>query len=324
MSMRPAFVIIADSINITPVLIDRLVSLEYSDQAGVKSDRLSVVLDDRDQRLALPPTGATLELLMGYDTGPLARMGRFVVDEVEVSGPGRLLVISANAADMTAGIKAPKERSFHDITLGDLVKTVASDNRLEPSIAPDLASIALGHVDQTESDMQLLSRLCAERDAVCKVADGFLVVAKHASGQTNSGKALPLVPVSVGQVGSWRASFTDRGKYASVVANWQDKGAAQRKQYKAGQGDPALTLRQTYANEAEAKAAADSKFKSLGRGTGKLSLSGMPGDTALAAERELVLAGFRAGVDGAGWIATSVTHRIDSGGYTCSVDAERK
>ena len=322
--MRPAFRIVADSVNITPVLADRLVSLDYTDKAGVKSDTLTIVLDDRDQRLALPPTGATIELSIGYEKGPLARMGTFVVDEVEVSGPGRLLTISANAADMTGGIKAPKERSFHDITLGDLVKVVAGDNKLTPSVASELASIALGHVDQTESDMQLLTRICAERDAVCKVSDGRLVVAKHASGETTTGKKLPLVTVQSDQVGSWRVSFTDRGKYKSVEANWQDKGAAQRKKATAGSGSPALTLKQTYATEDEAKAAAQSKFKSLGRGTAKLSISGIPGNVDLAAERELLLVAFRAGVDGGNWIATSVTHSITDGGYTCSVEAERK
>lgn len=327
--MRPAFLILADSVNITTLIADRLVDLTITDKAGVKSDRLQLTIDDRDERLELPKTGAKLEVSIGYREGALARMGSYVVDGVEVSGPVRLLTINATAADMTGKIKAPKERSFHGITMLDLVKTVAADNGLTPAVAPHLAGIMLDHVDQTESDMQLLTRICADHDAVCKVADGRLVVAGHARGETTGGdggqpKKLPVVPLDASSGGSWSATIEDRGRFSAVVAYWQNKGKAERAEVRVGEGDPVMTLKQTYANEEDAKAAATSKYKAMGRGTGTISIQGVVGDTALAAERELVLSGFRAGIDGGGWVATGVTHRIGRGGYTCSVEAERK
>ena len=327
--MRPAFLILADSVNITALVADRLVDLVITDKAGVKSDRLELVIDDRDERIELPETGAKLEVSIGYRGGSLARMGSYVVDGIEVGGPVRLLSINATAADMTGKIKAPKERSFHGITLLDLVKTIAADNGLEPAVAPQLAGIMLQHIDQTESDMQLLTRICADHDAVCKVADGRLVVAGHAKGETTGGdggqpKKLPLVPLAAGSCGTWSATIADRGRFSAVVAYWQDQGKAERTEVRVGAGDPVMTLKQTYADEAEAKAAATSKYKALSRSTGTIKINGIVGDTALAAERELVLAGFRSGIDGAGWIITAVTHRLSKAGYTCSVEAERK
>lgn len=326
--MRPAFLILADSVNITTLVADRLVDLVITDKAGVKSDRLQLVLDDRDQRLELPKTGAKLEVSIGYAGGALARMGSYIVDKVEVSGRPRLLSIDATAADMTGKIKAPKERSFHGITLLDLAKTIAADNGLEPAVAPQLAGIMLGHVDQTESDMQLLTRICADHDAVCKVADGRLVIAGHAKGETTGGsggqpKKLPLVPLAESGCASWRAEIEDRAKFKAVVAYWQDKGKAERTEVRVGDGEPVMTLKQTYADADAAKAAATSKFKALGRSAGTISISGAVGDTALAAERELVLSGFRSGIDGGGWIITGVTHRLAKT-YTCNIEAERK
>ncbi|MCP4029336.1 MAG: late control protein D [Sphingomonas sp.] len=295
----------------------------------MKSDRLVLVIDDRDERLELPETGAKLEVSIGYRESVLARMGSYVVDGIEVGGPVRLLSINATAADMTGKIKAPKERSFHQITLLDLAKTIAADNGLTAAVAPRLAGIMLPHVDQTESDMQLLTRICADHDAVCKVADGRLVVADHAKGETTGGaggqpKALPVVSLSAGSCGRWRATIADRGRFSSVVAYWQDKGKAERTEERVGAGEPSMTLKQTYPDQESAKAAATSKYKALSRATGTVSIVGIEGDTALAAERELLLSGFRAGIDGAGWIITSVTHRISSSGYTCDIEAERK
>ncbi|MCP3959265.1 MAG: late control protein, partial [bacterium] len=99
--MRPAFLILADSVNITALVADRLVDLVITGKAGVKSDRLVLVIDDRDERLELPETGAKLEVSIGYRESVLARMGSYVVDGIEVSGQPRLLSINATAADMT-------------------------------------------------------------------------------------------------------------------------------------------------------------------------------------------------------------------------------
>lgn len=50
-----------------------------------------------DESTQIPATGAELELVLGYD-GELARVGGFVVDEIETSGwPGEL-VVRARAA----------------------------------------------------------------------------------------------------------------------------------------------------------------------------------------------------------------------------------
>jgi phage protein D len=322
--MQVAYKITADGANITALIADRLLMAEITDEAGVKSDRLTLTIDDRDQRLEFPEPGAKLEVSLGYVGQALVRMGTYTVDEVEVSGPAREMTIRATAADMTGNIKAPKERSWPQVTLGTLVRTIAADNSLQPAIAADLAARQLGHVDQTESDMQLLQRICAEQGATCKVADGRLVVASHASGKAASGADLPAATILVGQCESWTAVVAGRNEYKAVRAYWQDVKKANRTGVTAGAGTPMLTLKNSYTNADEAKRAAESKLKSLQRGAVKISISGLIGDPTMSAERTVSLVGFRQGVDGDNWVINSVAHRFGSDGYTCGLELESK
>lgn len=319
--MRVAYQIIADGANITALIADRLLSAEITDEAGVKSDRLTLTIDDRDQRLEFPKPGAKIEVSLGYVGRALVKMGAYVVDEVDVIGPAREMTIRATAADMTGDIKAPKERSWPGITLGNLVRTIASDNGLQAAISSELASRDLGHVDQTESDMQLLQRICAEQGATCKVADGRLVVAERAAGKTASGGDMPRALIDASQCESWSATIAERGKYKSVKAFWQDTRRARRRSVTAGEGTPEMALKNTYPSEAEARRAAESKLKALANGTGKVRIAGLIGDPTMSAEMLATLTGFRAGIDGDDWIIDRVTHSFGDG-YTCSVEIE--
>jgi phage protein D len=323
--MKVAFKVVVDGgQDITALIADRLLSLEITDEAGVKSDRLTITIDDRDQRLEFPKTGTALEASLGYVGTPLVKMGRYVVDEVDVSGPVRTLIIRANAADMTGSIKAPKERSWPGVTLGTLVRTIAADNGLQPSIGGDLAARQLGHVDQTESDMQLLQRVCTEQGATCKVADGRLVVAVRASGKTASGRDLPSAVIDASRCESWSAVVARRNDYKAVRAYWQDTGAAERRSVTAGSGRPMLELKNSYASQAEARRAAESKLKALARGADTVRIAGLVGDPTMSAEMTALLSGFRAGIDGDNWVINSVAHSVSGDGYTCALELESK
>lgn len=310
--------------DITALIADRLLSLEVTDRAGVKSDRLTIEIDDRDQRLEIPRTGAKLGVWLGYVGGDLVKVGQFAVDGVELSGPLRTMTISANAVDMNTSIKAPKERSFDESTLGELASIIAADNGLKLSISSKLGKKQLGHVDQTESDMQLLTREAAKYGATVKVSDGRLVVAERASGKANSGKALPKIEIRAEDCASWSASVVERTNYKSVRAYWQDLDSAERTGVTAGSGKPELVLKNSYSTPDEAQEAATNKLAAINRAQSTAHVSGMVGDPSLAAECIANLIGFRAGVDGDNWVVNQVTHRVSRSGYTNDVELEQK
>jgi len=68
--------------------------------------------------------------------------------------------------------KKRRSRSFEQISLGNLFRQVVSTHGYSPRVAPDLDSIMLAHVDQTdETDMSFITRLARQYDAVTKPID---------------------------------------------------------------------------------------------------------------------------------------------------------
>lgn len=346
LSIAPVFRITANSEDATLAIRERFVSLRITDQAGNDSDKLTLVLSDHDPLapIALPPTGAQLEVWLGYDD-QAAKMGTYIVDGVELSWPPNQIRIKAAAAPLavSAGgdgssgpgsqrpqLQGQKTRSWESGTLiGDLVRTVASEHGLEPAVGDTLAPIALPHIDQiAESDMQLLTRLAYQYDAIAKPGGGALVFAKRAaskaiaaiSGSGESGASLPTVTITPDMVTTGRMTLSKRKASGSVTARWRDVADAVTHEIKVGEGEPAKHLSELYPDAATATAAARSELNRGARGEQTLRLT-LPGRTDLMAEGRMALAGFREGADGE-WLITQVEHSLDSGGYRCSVQAE--
>lgn len=324
--MKPAYRIVANEKDITSMIADRLIELSVIDEAGVKSDRLTLVLDDRDAKFALPAKDAELRVAIGYEGAPLVEMGVYTVDEIEVTGGPAELTIRACATNFNGTISAQKERSWHKTTLGDIAKKIASEHGLEPVITKKAGAITVKHVDQNESDIQFLTRLATQNNCVVKTPEKKLVLAERGRSKAASGQPLPVITIEPSQGASWSMTTTGRGTYAAVKAYWHDKGKAKRTAVTAGATDKkarTLSLTQTYANEAEAKEAAQSKLDALEKGESTLNVKDVVGNPNIFAEQQVIAKGFRAGVDG-NWVVTKVEHKItgNGGGFTTNVDCE--
>lgn len=321
--MTPLFQVIANGSDITGKIADRLLSLTVTDEAGTKSDTVEIRLDNRDQAVATPPHGAEMLVAMGYEETGLVTLGLYTVDETELSGPPDVLVIKGKAADMRAPLKAPVTRSWHQTTLGEIVGSVAGQHGLSPAISPELAGMAIEHVDQTEeSDLHLLTRLANQYGAVSKVANGRLVFAKRGEAKSVTGKALTPVSVAGHEVESWRLTQADRGKYGSVSACYHDQATGKKVDLKAGGGDGATyKIRYEYPTKEAAEAGAAAKLGNLKRGTASLSLTLKVGKPAAAAEAPLSVAGIHPDADGA-WTIDKVTHTFDASGLSSSIEAQ--
>ncbi len=321
--MKPAFAITLNGTDITGNIADRLISLSISDEAGISSDRFELSLDDRDHALGWPGAGVELEIALGYrETGGARTMGRYTVDEVESSGPPAVLNLRGAAADMLASLKSQRRADYDGKTLGEIVRTIAARHRLTPQIAAALEAQPVEHLDQTdESDLHLLTRLAEQFGAIAKPAAGRLLFVEVGKGLDASGAAMPAVAIVRNQVTSWRASEQERQFYSRVEARWKPARRHSSVTLAVGAGDPSITLRNAFRTEAEAKRAAQARLRKMSRGRTALSLS-LPGDPELVAERPITLSGFRDGVDG-DWIIKSAEHRLDSSGYTTSIEAQR-
>jgi Bacteriophage probable baseplate hub protein len=319
--MQPDFQVLADKKDITAVIRDRLLSLRITDEAGTQSDTVEVQLDDRDGKLEWPRLGAELEVSIGYQTNGIVRMGLYVVDEIEHSGPPATLTIRGKAADMRASIKAQKTRSWDKVTIGDLVQTIASENGLTAKVSDSLSNISIEHIDQTnESDLHLLTRLARERGAVAKPVAGRLVFVPRGEAKSATGQSMPVVDIETSDISRYRMTQAEREKYPSVKAYWHDSESAEKISVIVGEGKPAFSIRHTYANAEEARQVAVAKLKTLNRGTGSVSLT-LVGNPDIQVEGKIKLSGVRDPVDGE-WLVCRVEHQLSGQGFVTRCDAE--
>lgn len=322
-SWRPEYAIQANGSDITATIKECFKSLTLTDEAGMSSDSLSIVLADNG--IQLPASGAELKLWLGYQ-GAVRYMGLFVVDEIALSGPPDTMTIKALAAPFKksstyAALQDQKTRSWESCTVDTLVRTLAKEHGLTPAVSASLADITLDHIDQTnESDMNLLTRLARNMDAIAKAGGGRLIFVPQGENTTASGKNLATVALTRSELSNWRVGISDRGNYGAVVAVWRDKDAAEDKEVVVGDGTPVHRLRHVYPSSEAATRAARGRFKQFTRGTSALSLTLAAGRTDIVAESPLQVSGVRTGINGT-WSVTRVTHTLGAN-LTTALEAE--
>ncbi|MCY4121303.1 MAG: contractile injection system protein, VgrG/Pvc8 family [Acidobacteria bacterium] len=319
--MTPDLRVSANGRDITGVVRDRFVSVSVTDVVDEQADRFELTLDDRAPGIAVPPTGARLDVELGFLERGTAPMGSYTVTEVEKSGPPQTLTLRAQAADLLGELKAPRTRSWSLMTIGDVVGTIAGRHGLEPRIDPALSGVALPHIDQKdESDLNLLRRLASyQLDVVAKVSAGRLVFLRRQVLANELAAAATRIERTEGL--DYRVLRADREMYGAVVAKWREFTAGELREVRAGDGSPVFELPETFPDYASAHNAAQTKLRALKRGThtGELTLS--PGRLGLAADAPVQLEGWCAGVDGV-WVVKSARHELSEDGYRTSVDVE--
>jgi phage protein D len=329
MDFRPYFRVTVDGKDISGVLAPRLVSLRVTDGAGVQSDTVEIRLSDMNllQRISEPRAGAEIEVWLGFPLS-LSYMGLFVADTIETGGPPDTVTITGTASvngETTSGKTAltdQKKRSWPEgTTIGAMVEKIASEHGLIAMVSESLRAEALPHIDQIdESDINLLSRIARDFDAIAKPGNGRLIMTRRGESLTASGQPLPVVRVDKSSVTEWRYRNSLRERVGRVIATTQDLEAGQSVEVEAGQGEPALRLRRRFPDKVTARKTAASELKRLGRAGRSLSIT-MPGNSDIVAEARLSASGFRSYIDGE-WLVSRATHILDSGGYRTAITAE--
>ena len=82
------------------------------------------------------------------------------------------------------------------------------------------------------------------------------------------------------------------------------------------------TLRHLYDSEKRAWNGARAAFRRLQRGAAQFSIRLAAGRPDMSPETPVSVKGFKPEIDGEKWLVTEVSHRLDSGGYVCSLNLE--
>lgn len=320
--MKPTFRLVADGKDITALINDRLLMLRTSDKPGMESDEFELRIDDRDQAVALPARGAHIEVFLGYSGQALARLGRYTVDEVELSGPPDTLVIRGKASDMRGSGKTTRSGSWEGVPLQQIVRDLAARNGWQPVCS---VGTKVPRVDQlNESDFNFITRLAKQYDCTAKVGDGKLLVLPRQAGQSASGKALVMITIKRQDVSRYQFRLGDKSTHKAVQTKHQDQKSGALKVVELSNDEspnglpPVHTDRHVYPNESAAKEAAKARLAAFNRSTAGVRLE-MAGRTDLFAERMISAQGFKVGLDGE-YLVDSVEQVFTQSGWTTTVE----
>lgn len=331
---RPEFSVTAEGKDISKALRQCLQELTLTDNGGAtgKADELQITL--LSETLPLPSKGARLQLGLGFN-GNLVDKGWFVVSGVSSSGPPRKVVIYATAAPMNAqkqsgNVQNQKTRSWDNLTLGDIVKTVATDNGLIPKIADKLAAIAVPHLDQvSESDANLLTRLARSHNAVSKPSGGYWLFLEQGAALTASGKTLADVTIVPREVSNWTYSEGQRGsttgkaatggkeKKGKIGVNYYDEATGQTKVTQTEHEGPDLENPYTQPHKTQADQQASAKKTQANRNERRMSITApcRPAHLPLTAEARVVTQGFGEREDRS-WLIESMVYSLSAMGFS--------
>jgi phage protein D len=267
-----------------------------------------------------------IRLWLGWSDTGLIDKGTYTVDETEHSGAPDVLNIRARSTDLRKGLKAKRERSWSNSTLGDVLGDIAIANELSATVASELDALPILQLDQAnESDANLLTRLGEEYDAVATIKAGNLIFMPANGGKTVSG--LPLPHITLTRADGDQHSFlqADRDSYDGVRAYFYDLGNAKKQEAIAGGGDNLKDLRHTYSDQSAALRAARSEWHRLQRGSATLTYTLAKARPDLIPELTYTLQGIKPEIDGIIWYGGNVQHSLSAdNGYTMSLSLESK
>jgi phage protein D len=327
MSWAPDYSLVVDGKEITTKVQRRLIGLTLRIRRGLEADQLDLTLDDHDGKLAIPPTGAEIAVALGWRGKPLIPCGTYHVDGTEHACQTiDQITIQASAADFgeQGPLKAPRTQSWHGETLGSLVDWIAADCHLAPACANELADIPIAHLDQTnESYANLLTRVSKDHDAMATIKGGRLLLLRRGRGITATGK--PLQPVTLtrssGDRHTWREADRD-ARYTGVRAGWWDAGQAKRQEVLVGDTGYVKTLRESYASEEKARAAAGAEWRRLQRIGVSMVITLARGMPDLRPEAPIITKGWGKKQIDRRWTLDQVEHTMTETGLTSRLTLE--
>ena len=304
---------------------DRFISMTITDNRGIECDSIDLELSDHDGLLEIPPKGAEIEAWIGWSDSGLVYKGKYVIKERRHSGSPDVLSLRGESADLKAQFKKKKERSFDNKTIADIIQTVAADHGLIAKINSRLGAILLPHLDQNESDANLITRIADEHDAITTVKNGFLLFMPKGEGKTLSGNPLPDLIITRAQGDSHTFSDTDGADEVSgVTVFYYDTIHAKRQKVTVGISDEnTRELRNIQRDKQTAEHVAQAEYNKIKSKSATFSFRLAYGNPELIPEAPLQFIGFKSLIDDIVWLGTKVVHTLDaSGGFITECNAE--
>jgi phage protein D len=329
---HPRIVVTIDGQPMSTALVERLVSVTVTDNAGDKSDTIDLEFE-WGPTLAIPRRKAIITATFAMAGAGLADFGRFEADEPELTCIPYKLNVQGKSADMRASLKEQRERHWDGADFGTVARQVLSEGGLGVEIDPSIASFKgrEGYfLQEGESNLHFVRRVAKRIGGELAIKNGKAIIYDAGSGKRPDGQGMSVLMITppMVQPDSTKVKFVSRDPHKKVRAGYHDSEEATRKYEEVESGHPYaetdFTLRHNYANKDEAKKAAGAKAKELSRSADSFSTT-IEGNAAARGGAEVTLVGFHPEADGTPFVIETATHKFDKGsGWTVDISAKGK
>ncbi|MCF6767585.1 hypothetical protein L3V86_04320 [Thiotrichales bacterium 19S11-10] len=313
----------ANDKDITKTLNDHLISLTINDSIGDNADSINLSLDDAKNQIEFPKAGAELKVSLGTKNN-LHSFGVFVVDHVSYKIPPATIEISAksvpfNKSKQFQPMQSKKNRSFDQTTLGEIIKQIANEHGLTSSIAPEIESINIEHIDQTnESNVGFLYRLARLYNGKLKLTYEKIILLKD-NGKTVSGKDISPIELELTELTNLSYSAQKKISFKSVIAQYHNLDTGKTEEITVGSGSPVMRTNYLYPDKDQAQKMAEKVLSKTQDDSDELNFT-IIGDVRLIAGVPITIKKLRDDIPN-GWVIKTANHTLSESGYLTNISA---
>lgn len=343
-----------DNKDISEALAEYLIDASYTDNLSGQVDDVSLTLEDKAglwQSDWMPSKGATLDVTLCtynwvglYDGEADVHLGRFEVDEIELSSAPDVVTIKAVAitvSDNSTLRSTMRSKTWENISVWKAANDIAWENGMKLYWDCD-DNPNIDKLEQNdESDLDVLKKICDDAGFALKVTTDTIIVFDEAKyeaadpvieiyhpdtqkiidiADSDGDKTIERILHSTGY--SFTSKIRDVYRKCHVkYAQDKDKSVIESTFVDPNKEDGAtLEIHQQVSTQAEADRLAKKKLreKNSEECTGSFSSEGQP---FLCAGETVEMIGF--GTFSGKYIITQAKHDLSSSGYTTSIDVRR-
>ena len=322
MVKHPNFKLEANGKDITEIIRANLISLNFDDKEGSKSDEISFSVSGI---YAKPVFGDSLKLWLGYG-GDLYLCGSFSVQTASRDYKNYTTEVRATAVNFASPQKIKKRRSWENTTVFEIARKIAGENKLAVKTSGQDQNIA-SVLQNDAGDLDFLYGLCFDYGFIMAVKNATIVIAaKDAKGDetqtsnTPKNESLPKFTLNSAELYSLEITEANRNSYGAVIVEWQDIEAGKTKSIKVGSGEQTYKMQIAQPkSDNEAFKMGEAKLNELQRGgiNGRCSLPGAN----IVAGGKLKFSGI-AGLEANEFSIKSVSHRLSTDNYEIEIEFE--
>jgi len=322
MVKHPHFKLEANGKDITEIIKANLISLNFDDKEGSKSDEISFGVSGI---YAKPVFGDNLKLWLGYGDD-LYLCGSFSVQTASRDYKNQTTEVRATAVNFASPQKIKKRRSWENTTVFEIARKIAGENKLAVKTSGQDQNIA-SVLQNDAGDLDFLYGLCFDYGFIMAVKNATIVIAsKDAKGDetqtsnTPKNESLPAFTLNLAELYSLEITEANRNSYGAVIVEWQDIEAGKTKSIKVGTGDQTYKMQIAQPkSDNEAFRQGEAKLNELQKGgiNGRCSLPGAN----IVAGGKLKFSGI-AGLEANEFSIKSVSHRLSTDNYGIEIEFE--